>query len=277
VIDLATAAAVTAVAAAAFAVGARDVRAMAAGLAVAMLAAPFAATPPPGALPLAARIAGALLGADLMWVGARVKGIRSDGSATGLPADAAVAAAAFLAGLWIVPVTPLVGPVTEQAAGVALVVLAIVPLAGRDAQRAGMGAALLCLGLSLLRETWIGPAPALEALALAVLLAGILGATSLLMTPEREPLADPMDESGPPAEPAPSEVVRRRSPTVAPGRLPPDIVLPKAAQRVEPAPGSSEEPPVTGPTRPVPRPGRYAGAPLDLRRTRTPRERGERE
>jgi hypothetical protein len=276
VIDLATVAAVTAAAAAVFAVGARDVRGAAVGLAVAMLAAPFAATPLPGPLPLAARIAGALLGADMIWVAARVKGIRADGSATGLSADAAVAAAAFLAGLWIVPVMPLAGAVTAQAAGVALVVLAIVSLAGRDALRAGMGGALLCLGLSLLRETWIGPAPALEDLALAVLLAGILGATSLLMTPEREPAVEPGFDADPRPEPAPLPVMRRRTATVAPVVPAPNVVLPGAAGQVEPAAGSSAEPPPAKPAR-APRPGRYAGAALDLRRTRNPRDRGERE
>jgi hypothetical protein len=75
---------------------------------------------------------------------------------------------------------------TQQAAGLALVTLAVIPLVGRDVLRLGVGAALLAVGLSLLREAWLGPAPSIEHFAVAALLVAILGATSLLVAPVPE-------------------------------------------------------------------------------------------
>jgi hypothetical protein len=185
-IELAVVAALAAVAGGVVAVTARDGRAVALGLAVAVVAASFAASPLPGTLSLVARIAGAMLAADLLWVATRVKAVRSDGSAIGLAAETAIAAAAFLVGLWIAPVKPLPGPVAEQAAGLALVALAVIPLLGKDVLRVGAGAALLAVGISLLHEAWLGPAQSFENLALAALLVGILGATGLLIAPAAE-------------------------------------------------------------------------------------------
>ena len=130
--------------------------------------------------------AGAALAAELLWVGTRVSAVRSEGSAVGPAAEAAIAAAAFLIGLWIAPVKPLPGPMTQQAAGLALVTLAVIPLVGRDVLRLGVGAALLAVGLSLRREAWLGPAPSIEHFAVAALLVAILGATSLLVAPVPE-------------------------------------------------------------------------------------------
>jgi hypothetical protein len=185
-IELAAVAAPAAVAGGVVAVTARNGRTIALGLAVAFAAAPLAASPLPGQLSLFARIAGAVLAADLLWVGTRVNAVRSEGSAIGPASEAAIAAAAFLIGLWIAPVKPLPGPVTEQAAGLALVAVAVIPLVGRDVLRLGIGAALLALGLSLLREAWLGPAPSFEQFAVAALLVAILGATSLLVAPVDE-------------------------------------------------------------------------------------------
>jgi hypothetical protein len=182
-IEPAAVAALAAVAGGVVAVTARSGRTIALGLAVAFAAAPLAASPLPGQLGLFARIAGAVLAADLLWVGTRVNAVRSEGSAIGPAAEAAIAAAAFLIGLWVVPVKPLPGPATEQAAGLALVALAVIPLVGRDVLRLGIGAALLAVGLLLLREAWLGPAPAFEHFTVAALLVGILGATSLLVVP----------------------------------------------------------------------------------------------
>jgi hypothetical protein len=270
-IDLATVAAAAAVAAAALAVGLRDVRAAAVALAVAMAVAPFALTPLPGALPLAARIAGALLGADLLLVTARAGGIHERGAAVGLPAVALAAVAAFLTGLWIAPVSPLPvsATVTGQAAGIALIALALLPLTGRDPLRVGVGATLACLGLAFLRATWVGPAPALEDLALAVLMAAILGATGLLAAPDREGVREPSFQAAAHTTPLPgprtATIVRR------PGRTAPDTLAEEPGWAIEPA---SEEPrPSVKPAPPLPR--RYAGAPADLRRKRNPRDRSE--
>jgi hypothetical protein len=185
-IEPAVVAALAAVGGGIVAVTARAGWKIALGLAVAIAAAPLAASPLPGSLSLLARFAGAMLAAYLLWVGTRVKAIRSDGSAIGLAAETAIAAAAFLIGLWIAPVKPLPGPAAEQAAGLALVALAVIPLIGRDVLRVGIGAALLAVGLSLLSEAWLGPAQPFEQFALAALLVAILGATSLLVAPAAE-------------------------------------------------------------------------------------------
>ena len=266
-IDLATVAALAAVVAATFAVGVRDARAAALAIAVAMIAAPLAVSPFPGPLPLAARLAGALLGADLLFVAARVKGVRGDGSLIGLPADAALAIAAFLIGLWILPVSHMPGPATGQAAGIALILLAVVPLASRDTMRAGMGAALLCLGLAVLREVWLGPATALEDLAVAVLLAGILGATSLLIAPlsESRTAAEPEAASG--VEASYLWVGATPEPA-APAAEPITPEVPVARRRASRPKGAR---PASTPS-PTPISHRYAGAHLDFRRTRRPRD-----
>jgi hypothetical protein len=189
-IELAAVAALAAVAGGVVAITTRNGRTVAFGLAVAFAAAPLAASPLPGQLSLFARIAGALLAADLLWVGTRVNAVRSEGSAIGFAAESAVAVAAFLIGLWIAPVKPQPGPATEQAAGLALVALAVIPIVGRDVLRLGIGAALLALGLSLLREAWLGPAASFEQFAVAALLVAILGATSMLVAPVAERSGD---------------------------------------------------------------------------------------
>jgi hypothetical protein len=197
-IELATVAALAAVAGGAVAVTARDRRTLAFGLAVALVAAPLASSPVPGTLALAARFAGALLAAELVFVATRVKSIRSGGSAIGLAAEGAAAAAAFIVGLWIAPVKPLTGPATEQAAAMALLLLAAIPLTGRDVLRVGVGAALLALGLSMLRDAWLGTAQPFENLVIAALLVAILGATGLLAArpvPEAADMESARDEA----------------------------------------------------------------------------------
>lgn len=185
-IELAVVAALAVIAGGIVAVTARAGWAIALGLAVAIASAPLAASPLPGSLSLAARVAAAILAGYLLWLGIRLKGIRGDGSAVGLAAETAIATAAFLIGLWIAPVKPLPGPAVEQAAGLALVALAVIPLSGRDVLRVGIGAALLAVGLSMLGEAWLGPAQPFAQLALAALLVAILGATSMLAVPATE-------------------------------------------------------------------------------------------
>lgn len=180
--QVATVAAVAAVAGALVAVAARDRRAVALGLLVALAAAPLATSTPPGAPSLVARFAGAMLAADLLWVATRAKSTPIEGSAFGLTAEAAIAGAAFVVGMSIAPVNPLPGPVSEQAAGLALVAVSIVPLTGRDVLRLGTGVAVLALGLSMLHEVWLEPARPFEQFALASLIVGIAGATSLLIS-----------------------------------------------------------------------------------------------
>lgn len=170
------------------AVSARDGRVVAIGLLIAMVAAPLVAAPLPESLSVAARIIGAVLAAYLLWASARGSGTNGAGSPIGWAAETAVAAAAFAIGLSVTMVDPLPGPTVAQAAGLALIVLAIVPLAGRDVRRLGAGVTLVVLAASLLTAAWLGPTPPLAHLAIAVLLAGIAGASSVAIG--RQPLLD---------------------------------------------------------------------------------------
>jgi hypothetical protein len=148
-----------------------------------MLCAPLSVAPLPAPLALAARLSGALLAADLVWVPARVKGWQPSPNSLGLAGSAALAAAAFVVGLWLEPVKPLPGGSAAQAAGLALVALALGPLASSDPTRLGIGATVLSLGAVELGRSWIGAAPALEDLMVALLLVALLGTTGLLMVP----------------------------------------------------------------------------------------------
>jgi hypothetical protein len=181
-IDFAGTASVVVVAAAVVAVTVRDGRIVAVALLAALALAPFASDPPPGGLAVAARIAGALLGAYMVWIAAG-SGVRSEGSAIGLPAEIGIAAVAFALGWWIAPVNPMPGPVAEQAGGISLLAVAALPLLGRNVFRIGIGAAVLTLGVTILMEAWLSPLPPLAELAGTALLAAILGATALLSDP----------------------------------------------------------------------------------------------
>jgi hypothetical protein len=178
-IEPAAVAAAGVVAGAVVSVSARDGRVVAIGLLVAMVAAPLVASPLPESLSVAARIVGAVLAAYLVWSSARGVRRESAGSALGLAAETAVAGAAFAIGLSVSMVDPLAGPAVAQAAGLALIVLAVVPLLGRDPLRLGVGVAILVLGCSLLTAAWLGTTPPLAHFAVAALLVGIAATSSL--------------------------------------------------------------------------------------------------
>ena len=198
-IQLAVVAAVAAVAGGVIAIAARDGRIVALGLVLAMVATPLVSAPEPPALAVAFRTLGAVLAGYLLWVAARAESIYGEGSGIGPVAEIAAAVAAFCVGWqnaavaafcvgWlVVPVKPMAGPVAAQAAGVSLVVLAIAPLTGRNVLRVGAGFAILTLGLSLLLEAWVAPASALEEIVVMALLIGMVGATSLLISPMGPP------------------------------------------------------------------------------------------
>jgi hypothetical protein len=186
-IQLAVVAAVAAVAGGVIAIAARDGRIVALGLVLAMVATPLVSAPEPPALAVAFRTLGAVLAGYLLWVAARAESIYGEGSGIGPVAEIAAAVAAFCVGWLVVPVKPMAGPVAAQAAGVSLVVLAIAPLTGRNVLRVGAGFAILTLGLSLLLEAWVAPASALEEIVVMALLIGMVGATSLLISPMGPP------------------------------------------------------------------------------------------
>jgi hypothetical protein len=188
-IEPAVVAAAAVVAGAVLSVSARDGRVVAIGMLVAMVAAPLVASPLPETVSVAARIVGAVLASYLLWTSARERRQWGAGSTRGLAAEAAVAAAAFAVGLSVSPVSPLPGPQVAQAAGLALVALAVVPLLGRDVMRLGVGVVLLILGSTLLTAAWLGSTPPLAHFAVASLLTGAAGVASLAVA--RLPLAVP--------------------------------------------------------------------------------------
>ncbi len=180
-IDLAVLAALVVVGGSAVAVSARNGHVIALALLLALAAAPLVASPLPDSISAAARIVGAILAANLIWAVTRTGIVNSAGSAIGLTAEALAATAAFAIGLRLSVVDPLLGPNVAQAAGLALLVIAAVPLTGQDVFRVGLGVLLATLGLSLLLVAWVGPTPPLAQLALTGLLIGTAGATSALI------------------------------------------------------------------------------------------------
>jgi hypothetical protein len=243
-IQIAVIGAVAAVCGGVAAVSSRDSRIVVAGLLLAMLATPIVSSPEPAALDLAFRFLGAMLAAYLIWAAARAQSTASEGSGIGVMAEVAVAGAAFCVGWFVVPVKPLAGPIAAQAAGVALIALAIAPLTGRNLLRVGAGATLLTLGIYMLLEAWVG-------------LLGIAGATGLLMAPVELLPATVSGADGAPERAAPNKETNRSedgaepSPDAAPARVvvsaagrvpatrPPAAQAHKAAARHSAA-GSSE-------------------------------------
>jgi hypothetical protein len=206
-IQLTMVAAVAAVIGGIVALAARDSRLVAAGLLLAMIAAPLVASPEPTYTALAFRLLGALLVAYMLWAATRAGSISSQGSFIGLPAEIVAAAAAFCVGWYLVPVKPLAGPLAAQAAGVALIVLAVGPLAGRNMLRSGVAIAVMALGISLLMQAWSVPGTSLGQIVTTALMVGIVGATGLLLSPTDGELvatgAGESEDLGDVLEPAP--------------------------------------------------------------------------
>jgi hypothetical protein len=165
------------------AVSARDARIVVVGLLVAMCAAQLASSPEPAVLAIVFRVLGSLLASYLLWAAARGRSIDAEGSGMGVMAECAVAAAAFTAGWFVVPVKPLAGPLVAQAAGIALIAISIVPLTGRGLLRVGVGATILVLGGSMLLQAWVGQPSSLWQISLTALLVGLVSATSVLISP----------------------------------------------------------------------------------------------
>jgi hypothetical protein len=270
VLSLPFTAAVLAVGGAIAATATRDGRIAVLGLMLAAVASVLVASPLPGTLAVTARVLAALLACYLLWTATRT-GVGA-GSPIGPMAETATAAAAFVIGLAIRPVDPLIGPVEAQAAGLALIVLAVTPLAGRDVLRMGMGVLLLTLGGSLEMSAWGGAMPDLEQLAVAALLAGTAGAVCMLAPSGEE--AQPVESAGSPVldlwapEPAPRVAARISRATAAakpgPSRRPVanEPAAPTSARHRAPVPArkaATTATPATlegsaGPTVPVPAP-----------------------
>jgi hypothetical protein len=163
------------------AVSAREGRTVVVGLALTLVLAPLLAAPLPAALELTARLAGAVLAAYLVWIAVRA-GSRTGGSRLGWPAETLLAAAAWVVGVGTHGLGAVaLGPVEAQAAGFALVTLAIAPVAtGRDVVRIGLGLFLLLEGALLVRVGLGGNPGAFEQLVTGGLVAALGGAVAAL-------------------------------------------------------------------------------------------------
>jgi len=173
--------AITVVVGAVVAVSARDARIAVLGLVVTLLLAPALADPMAAPLGLAARFLGAVLAGYLLWIAVR-GGQPTSGSRLGWPAEAFTALGAAVVGsgthgLGLIPA----GPIEAQAAGFALIALAMAPIAtGRDIIRIGLGLLIALLGTALVRVAIVGSPPVLEELALGGLVAALGGVVAAL-------------------------------------------------------------------------------------------------
>ena len=156
------------------AVSARTPRSAVLGLLIVFVGSGFVAEPLPETLGLAARIVGAVLAGELLWVAIRGTDLRTEGSRIGWPAELLVAAAGAAVGLGSFGLgAPAAGPSEAQAAGFALGALAIAPLTnGRDVLRIGVGVNLLVAG-ALLLGVALGGTPAPDR---SLMIAGLVAA-----------------------------------------------------------------------------------------------------
>ncbi|HYC07230.1 MAG TPA: hypothetical protein VEG29_04835 [Candidatus Binatia bacterium] len=176
-------AAVIVLAGAVVGVSARDARIALGGLAVTLFVAPFLADPLPSAVALGTRLVAAALAAYLPWIAVRDPGSITRGSLLGAPVEALVGLAAFVIGFGTAGLgAPAVGPAEAQGAGVALIALAVGPLAfGRDVFRLGSGAVLLLGGVLLVRTSLAGTPSGLESVVTGALFIALGGSIAFLV------------------------------------------------------------------------------------------------
>jgi len=163
------------------AVSVRDGRIAVVGLLTMLVFSPIVTDPIGTPLALAARLAGGVLAAYLLWIAVRGGGMTS-GSRIGWPAEALLALGAFVVGLGThgLGATAL-GPVEAQAAGFALATLCVVPVAtGRDVLRIGIGLFVLLQAALLVRVGLDGNPSELEQLVTAGLIAALGGSVAAL-------------------------------------------------------------------------------------------------
>lgn len=182
IIALGFVAAVVVVASAVIAVSAREARVGIVGFTVAAAVASVIADPLPAAIPLLFRIVAALFAGYLLWVTVRETDTRVGSTSLGWPVEALAAGTAFAIGLApSLLETDQAGPDAAFASGLALIVLAVVPVIfARDAFRLGMGLLLLLDGAALVRVGIAGTPAPLEQLTLGILAIGVAGATTVV-------------------------------------------------------------------------------------------------
>ena len=154
------------------AVAFRDPRVAILGLAVVLIGSPVLTDPLPAVLGLAGRFVGAILAAYLLWIAvrdrSRIRGSTAvtGGSRIGWPAEALMAASAFVVGLAAHGLgAPALGSALSSAAGFAVAALAVsATMTGSDVLRVGIGSLLLIDGALLVRAGLGGTPDQLEQL-----------------------------------------------------------------------------------------------------------------
>jgi hypothetical protein len=154
------------------AVAFRDPRVAILGLAVVLIGSPVLTDPLPAVLGLAGRFVGAILAAYLLWIAvrdrSRIRGSTAvtGGSRIGWPAEALMAASAFVVGLAAHGLgAPALGSPLSSAAGFAVAALAVsAAMTGNDVLRVGIGSLLLLDGALLVRSGLGGTPDQLEQL-----------------------------------------------------------------------------------------------------------------
>jgi len=170
-----------AVAGAVLAVSARDVRATVLGVLIVLIAGPLVASPWPSPAAILARVAAGLLAARLLTIGLRGEEATA-GTRIGWPAEALAAAAAAVVGFGSHGLgAAALGPAEAQAAGFALIALAISPLVtGRDVLRLGIGSVLLVSGALFIRVGLDNPPRDGEQLVISLLTISLGGAIGVI-------------------------------------------------------------------------------------------------
>lgn len=170
-----------AVAGAVLAVSARDVRATVLGVLIVLIAGPLVASPWPSPAAILARVAAGLLAARLLTIGLRGEEATA-GTRIGWPAEALAAAAAAVVGFGSHGLgAAALGPAEAQAAGFALIALAISPLVtGRDVLRLGIGSLLLVSGALFIRVGLDHPPRDGEQLVISLLTISLGGAVGVI-------------------------------------------------------------------------------------------------
>jgi hypothetical protein len=177
------------------AVAARAPRVAILGLAIVLIGSPVLADPLPAPLGLASRFVGAILMAYLLWIAARDRGRilgpspTTGGSRIGWPAEALMAAAAFVVGFAAHGLgAPALGSALSSAAGFAVAALALsATVTGIDVLRVGIGSLLLLDGALLVRAGLGGTPDQLEQL---VTTGALVVVAAAIATLARAALAD---------------------------------------------------------------------------------------
>jgi len=177
------------------AVAGRPPRVAILGLAIVLIGSPVLADPLPAPLGLAARFVGAILMAYLLWIAARDRGrVRgpaplTGGSRIGWPAEALMAASAFVVGFAAHGLgAPALGSSLSSAAGFAVAALAVsATVTGVDVLRVGIGSLLLIDGALLVRAGLGGTPDQLEQL---VTTGALIVVAAAIATLARAALAD---------------------------------------------------------------------------------------